>query len=293
MTRVLVTGATGFVGRRLCELLVAQGHEVHVVVREGSPRASTLAEIAVISHDIKDDGSGVEHHIRAVAPDCIFHLATLFIGVHQPADVGALVDANVRFGALVAQASADIGAKLVHITSSWQHFEGAQYSPVSFYAATKQAFSDLVTYFEVVSGMATVEVCLFDTYGPKDDRGKIVSGLFGAAKAGRSLEMSSGYQLINLLHVDDVARAIAIAAQGPAGAKYVVRAADSLTLRELASLIAETSHLPLNIEWGARPERPREMRDDWLTPIPPPGWAPLIPIRIGLTEVWESIDGFE
>ena len=180
--RVLVTGATGFVGRSLVPALRDRGCTVATVGRTeaGTPPSDVVAGIVDF------------------APTAVVHLATRFIAVHAPADIPDLVRSNVEFGTLVAEGAAQAGARLVSTGTAWQHFEGHEYDPVSLYAATKQALAAIVDYYVAVQGLAACEVTIFDTYGPGDTRPKLVPSLMRAALDGRALQMSDGLSLIHI-----------------------------------------------------------------------------------------------
>lgn len=283
----LVTGATGFAGRHLVRRLAAEGWKVHAVSRAGSRRRATLPPSLVL-HEAVDVVNDVSSVITAVRPEVVFHLAALSAH-HVAGQLRPLIEANVTFTAMVAEASAAIGSRLIHVSSSAKHYGGAPYSPVSFYGATKQAQCDLVQYFVEAEGLDAREVCLFDTYGPDDDRGRLVDLLLDAAASGAPLALSSGRQLIDLTHVDDVVAALLMLAQHEEPVRrLVVRSGSPMTVRALADLVGKVTGRPLNAQWGARPERPREMITDWQVPSDDIGWRPQVPLPVGLERLWRE-----
>ena len=285
---MLVTGANGFIGRHLCGHLAAAGEDVHAAVRAGSQRVlDHPPEVSV--HVLRDSHQEYAAVADAVRPAVVFHLATLYSPRHEPAEMAPMLEANVTFGSIVAQAAARGGARLIHTTSAWQHYAGAEYSPVSFYAATKQALCDVVRYFTEAEGLRADEVCLFDTYGPRDDRQKLVWLLLEHAASGAPLPMSSGRQLVDLTHVDDVVAALVQVATGPPlDTRFVARSADPLTIRALAALVEQVTGRALDTRWGERPARPREMEEDWVVSGAATSWRPQIDLASGLAGLWEE-----
>jgi len=247
---VLVTGANGFIGRHLCSHLAAAGENVHAVVRASSARVVAYRPEITI-HTLRDSSAEYAAVSASVQPVVVFHLATLFTPRHSPAEIAQMVEANVTFGTTVADACARDGARLVHTTSAWQHYAGAEYSPVSLYAATKQALCDIILYFTEAAGLMASEVCLFDTYGPRDDRKKLIWHLLEHAASGAPLPMSSGHQLVDLTHVDDVVAALVqVATDPPRGARLVARSGDPLTIRALAALAQRIpARHPVERDW--------------------------------------------
>jgi len=272
--RVVVTGATGFVGRSVVSELTARGCAVHAVGRE----TSSLAPTEVLAR------------VRTLAPDVVVHLATHFLAAHAPDDIPDLVRANVEWGTVVAEAASASGARLVTIESAWQHVGGAAYRPVSLYAATKQAFADVCRYYADVRGLDVRAVTLFDTYGPADVRPKLVPTLLRAARAGTTVDMSDGEQLIDLTYVADVARGIAdVALADAAPAASVLRSWTPVTVRELVTRVETVTGRPIDVRWGVRAARPREMREDWVFGDPLAGWSPVVPLADGLQAAWDAL----
>jgi len=224
---------------------------------------------------------------EAVQPAVVFHLATRFSPRHEPHEIEHMIESNVTFGTAVADACARRGARLIHTTSAWQHYGGAEYAPVSLYAATKQALGDLIQHFTENEGLRADEVCLFDTYGPSDNRKKLVWLLLDHAASGKPLPMSSGRQLVDLMHVDDVVGALLHVATGPQlGSRLVARSGHPLTVRTLSTLVEQVTGRAIDARWDARPARPREMEEDWVISGAATSWRPRVDLATGIGELW-------
>lgn len=282
--RVVITGATGFIGRNLVASLAPE-FDVHALVRTHSPRKEHLTEqgFTIDEFESADDMRESLHNIN---PDVTMHLATQFPTRGHSRDPGLLIEANVSFAAEVARAATDVGSKFVNTSSYWQHYEGARYAPVSLYAATKEAFRPILQYFADVEGLRVVDVCLFDSYGPNDDRGKLTDILMNAALHGTTLQMSQGTQLINILSVSDVVAGLRLAIEAPVG-DYEIRSDDWISVRDFAEIVSEVVGMPLGVEWGALEDRPREMRFPWTVSPLVPGWRQRTSLRDGLSELWQ------
>jgi nucleoside-diphosphate-sugar epimerase len=277
--RALVTGATGFVGTALVRRLVRDGWPVDALVR--TPGADLPA--GVTPRVIPDDVDGLLALVVDLAPTHCFHLATAFRGVHTPADIAPMIEANLVFGTSLAEAAARVpGVRFVNTGTAWQHYDAAPYSPVSLYAATKQAFTDVLVFYAEVEGLAVHTLELMDTYGPDDPRAKLIPLLVRAGTEGVPVEMTDGTQLIDLVHVDDAVGALLATASAPAGCTYGARGDGAITLRELVDRFQTATGLTLDVRWGARPARPREMLRPWMTADPPPGWSPSVRLDDGL-----------
>lgn len=284
--RILVTGATGFVGSALTHRLLDEGQDVAVVQRSSSK--SIDARCTRI--DWRADVGGFVDSIRDWNPRVVFHLATHFVAQHDVQDLPNALDANIALGTALLEAAQSTESTVVITGSAWQHFEGAEYNPVSLYAATKQALFDIAVYYKQV-GTDVRELSLFDTYGPRDKRGKLISLLLDAAATGQTLDMSSGSQLIDLLFVSDAVEALLTAASLPEpesmkAARFVARSGHPLTIRDLVRVIEQAIRTPLSVQWGTRPDRPNEMFTNWEFGNPLPGWSPAIDLPEGIKACW-------
>ena len=299
----LVTGATGFVGRRLARRLLADGWETHAIVRPSS-NAIILRGVLGSGNVYAHDGSTVDliDVLRSVHPDVVFHLASVFVAEHATDDVDPLVQSNILFGTQLLEAMTVAAVStIVNTGTTWQHYEGREYSPVSLYAATKQAFQDILQFYCEVRGLRAVTLELPDTYGPGDRRPKLLSVLDRAARTGETLQMSPGEQLLDLLHVDDVVHGYEVAADAlltenlPSPSQYQLSSGPLVRLKDVVELYRQATGHTVNVVWGGRPYRLREIMEP-RSPVPVlPEWQPCISLRDGLValnaESQEDADG--
>jgi nucleoside-diphosphate-sugar epimerase len=225
-------------------------------------------------------------------PDRCFHLATRFQPRHDPADVVALVEGNVTLAALVGEGAASVeGCGVVYTGTYWQHFEGAPYAPTSLYAAMKQAGADVLRYYADCRRVPVVSLTLFNTYGPGEPANRITSLLVRSALGHQPVDLSPGFQLVDLLHVDDVVAALVatearlahdLAAHGPGWWEWTARSGQPVTLRTLAETVGRIAGAAPPVTFGALPYRPREMFEPWATAPDLPGWRPAIGLDEGL-----------
>lgn len=279
----LVTGATGFIGGRLAAALAADGGRVHALVR-GSSDLSALPE-GVEPVVAPETAAELRDVLAPIGAEHVFHLATCFRGVHTTQDIEPLVAANVLFGTQLAEALAAAPPRvLVNVGTAWQSGESGTYEPAALYAATKQAMEDILRFYAQAGALSVVSVRLFDSYGPGDTRGKLLAVLDRASRSGETLQMSPGEQLIDLLHVDDVVRALRTAA-GAADEPWQTWSAssgDAVSLRRLVERFGAAVGRPVSVDWGARPYREREMFSPWDAGPAVPGWSPQIGLEDGI-----------
>ncbi|MBI4347009.1 MAG: NAD(P)-dependent oxidoreductase [Elusimicrobia bacterium] len=297
MKRALVTGATGYIGGRLAERLLQAGVAVHLVVRPG--RAGRLKDLPGRPNVHEHDGStaGMLRLVEKASPDTVFHLAALSAAEHRPEDVEPLVASNVLFGTQVVEASVRAGvARFVNTGSYWQHYESRLYNPTGLYAATKQAFEDILFGYGEWSSLRTVTLKLFDVYGPQDPRGKILGQLRQAARTRTPVKASPGRQAVDFVYIDDVVEAYLHAARlledDPDrldGRAFAVRSSTTATLRELVALAEKAAGTRFPVDWGARPYANRQLMKPWRGPTLP-GWRAKVGLEEGLRRTLKAAE---
>jgi len=279
--KAFVTGATGFVGSHLVRVLLEAGWEVSVVVRPSSNLdvlAAVRDEITV--HEYSGKIQSLTDAISICKPDVVIHVASLFLSEHQPEQIHALIESNILFGnhLLEAMVASDV-KNFINTSTSWEHYENKDYSPVNLYAATKRAFQDIMQFYVEAKGVQAITLKLFDTYGTDDPRPKLMNLLKRIAETGEVLSMSPGDQEVDLVHINDVVKAYLIAAQRLLEGKvqgneiYGVGTREPISLKELVTLIEEETGRKMNIEWGGREYRNREVMSVWEDYPKLPSWC--------------------
>ena len=287
--RVLLTGATGFIGRHLVAAL--HDREIHVLTRPG-------ADISMVSHcrNLKVhlyDGSS-KSVIDAVInsqPGLVVHLAAFFVAEHKSDEVEWLIKSNILLGTQLLEAMRTCGARdLINTGTSWQNFENSDGRSVCLYAATKQAFESLIDFYVDAYSFRVITLKLFDTYGPRDPRAKLFT-ILRTADPTKPLRMSEGHQLVDLVYIDDVVAAFLagerhlIELRSGIHERFGVSSCNPRPLREVVEYFLREAKSDLNVEWGARPYRAREVMKPWSLFNPIPGWQPRISLEEGISRL--------
>jgi len=289
--RALITGATGYIGSNLVRHLVKQGWDVHIITRPNSDLKvldTILNRITVHRHD--GTSSGMVKVMADAKPEIVFHLASLFLAQHKTEDIESLISSNLLFSTQLVEAMAVNGVRyLVNTGTSWQHYNNEDYNPVNLYAATKQAFEDILAYYIDAHGLKATTLALFDTYGPNDPRAKLIALLWKTAKSQQPLSMSPGEQLIDLVHVDDVMRAYirateALQEQIGGLTCYGVSSGEPMRLIDLVAAFQKATKTMLPINFGGQPYRPREVMVPWTEFQSLPGWRPHVQFQQGIMQ---------
>jgi len=293
--KIFITGATGFIGKHLVKKLIEDQNQITINLfgEEQSPFEQNVLTYKLNETEIEKD---IEF-LKQESFDGIIHLASLYLTVHQPDQVTQLINSNVRFSTHILECAAKAKVKwFINTGTFWQHYQNADYSPVNLYAATKQAFESIAQYYWESNQIIFSTIKLCDTYGPDDTRPKIFSLWEQIAINGETLDMSPGEQLIDISYVEDIVNAFLMLAthlqnNNPEinnGAVYAVRAETRYTLKDLSLIFEEVTEQNLNICWGAKPYRERELMKPWDKGAVVPGWSPLKSIFEGIQSIYSK-----
>ncbi|MDD3416507.1 MAG: NAD-dependent 4,6-dehydratase LegB [Lachnospiraceae bacterium] len=207
MSKILITGADGFIGSHLTEALVKQGHKVKAFAYYNSFNSwgwlDTLSkeimnEVEVFTGDIRDP-NGVKEAMKGM--DEVFHLAALIaipFSYHSP---DTYVDTNIKGTLNVLQAARDLNTSRLLITSTSEVYGTAQYVPIdekhpyqgqSPYSATKIGADRLAESFYRSFNMPITIVRPFNTYGPRQSARAVIPTIITQLLAGKEeIELGS------------------------------------------------------------------------------------------------------
>jgi len=201
MSSVLITGADGFIGSHLVELLVEKGYSVRAFAYYNAFNTwgwldtlskDILDSIEVFTGDIRDP-NGVRQAVKGC--DTVFHLAALIaipFSYHSP---DTYVDTNIRGTLNVLQAARDLGTGRVLITSTSEVYGTARYVPIdekhpyqgqSPYSATKIGADRLAESFYRSFDMPVTIVRPFNTYGPRQSARAVIPTIITQLLAGKT-----------------------------------------------------------------------------------------------------------
>lgn len=300
--RALITGATGYIGRSLAHRLSKSGWDVHALLRAASDPADLEASVPNLgSHRLPDPATGdAATLIETVQPDCIFHLAARIQASHTASDVQPLLGANIALGVDLLEGLArlnanrqDAPAVLVAAGTYWAYGTQGEETPNSLYAASKKAFESFFPFYSKHCGVPCCSLLLYDVYGPRDPRGKLIPALIENAldPQADTIGLSPGEQLLDLVYLDDVVQGFVMAAEGLRSGsmdsgRYRLDSGERVTIKGLVTEIAAVTGCAPEVEFGARPYPPHQIMVPLETGPRLPGWAPAVSLKQGLQALW-------
>jgi CDP-3, 6-dideoxy-D-glycero-L-glycero-4-hexulose-4-reductase len=281
-----ITGGTGYIGSHVAKYFVEQGWQVCLIVRKQSNLANLdgmLSQVTLITYDDVDELIG---HYTKYRPEVTFHIAAAVITRDEKEHVAQLIQSNVQFGTEVLEAMRHSPCRLfVNTGTNWQNYNSDTYNPVDLYSATKEAFEKIIQLYVDAFGFHALTLRLFDVFGEDDKRPKLWNLLRDMAGTDKSIAVSPGEQLIDLVYIKDVCAAYGAAyrylVQHPAVRHeiYAVQSNDRHSLKQLIGFLQEAMGKPIHVDFGGKAYKAREVMHPMAHYRTLPGWQITLKVK--------------
>lgn len=265
--RVLISGATGFLGSNLVRAALDHGHSVVAVKRTTSDLWRLQSQLHREGLSVFDADAGpIESMFLGDPIDAVVHTATNYArGPRTVSTSSDLIEANLTFPMALLSSAIAHGTRLFVNTDSYFNKPGKTYDALQGYSLTKKYFLDWLEHH--ADAIRVVNLRLEHIFGPDDNPDKFIPTLIDriAVKRVDEFAMTSGEQARDFIFVTDVAEAFMAVLDRfaevcePGYDHYEIGTGVSLTVREIALAIKAISQSPTRIDFGALEMRPDEI----------------------------------
>ncbi|MCS6772443.1 MAG: NAD(P)-dependent oxidoreductase [Kiritimatiellae bacterium] len=259
--KIIVTGATGFIGRAVVHALVDRGHTVLAVDRAGSAPAAArfiradLADSAAIERLFAEEGGGA----------ALIHLAW---DMRRHEGFGVQAE-SVRIAAGIADVAAAAGVSRIVTLGSADEFGAASgilteettpVQPLSPYGWAKRAVHDLFASWAIRTGIPVVWLRPFIVYGPGQRGDQVIPYAVECARQRKPAAFSDGQQVRDFVYINDAAEAVCLAVEAPARGfeEYNLGSGQPTRVVDVLRAIAAYFQVEDLFKFGAHPRRPGE-----------------------------------
>ncbi|WP_321334264.1 NAD-dependent 4,6-dehydratase LegB [uncultured Bacteroides sp.] len=305
--KILVTGADGFIGSHLTEMLLAENYHVRALSQYNSfndwgwLEGIRHPELEVVSGDVRD-AHFCKHITEGI--DTVFHLAALIAIPYSYVAPDSYTDTNVKGTLNICQAAKENGVKRVLVTSTSEVYGTARYVPIdekhpkqpqSPYSATKIGADAMAMSFHNAFDLPVVIVRPFNTYGPRQSARAIIPTIITQiANGAKEIKLGDLTPTRDFNFVKDTCRGFVQLSTCDAAIGQEVNVCSNceISMRDTLELIADIMQVKVNFVEDEQRIRPKgsEVFRLWgdntkiksLT-----GFEPLYDIRRGLTETIE------
>ncbi len=270
MKKVVVTGADGFIGSHLTQMLLASGCEVRALAQYNSFNTWGWLEgmksdgLEIVTGDVRDSDFC---RTLVKGTDTVFHLAALIAIPYSYSAPDSYVDTNIKGTLNMCQACRDAGIGRLLVTSTSEVYGTARYVPIdenhprqpqSPYSATKIGADSIALSFHNAFSLPVSVVRPFNTYGPRQSARAIIPTIITQMASGlRRIKVGDLTPTRDFNYVEDTCRGfIAIAGCDKAvGEEINIATGREVSMRTTLETIA--SLMKADVEWVQDPERIR------------------------------------
>jgi len=293
-SRVLVTGATGFLGSHCLAPLVARGFEVVALYRERAPQEQP--GVQWVRGDVMDRA---EMHavLERYAPKGLFHLAWFVEPGKLIADPSNL--SWIAASLDLIRAFRESGGERCTVSGSCYEYDWrfgycvenvTPCEPDTLYGAAKDSLRRAFLAYCNVSGLSGSWGRAFFMYGPRENPARLVSSVIISLLKGLPAKSSHGLQVRDYLHIQDVADGMVALFASQAGGAYNIAAGTSTTIREIVELLGKITGRSDLLQIGAFPARANDaplVLGDGRRTLNDVGWKPRLTLEAGLSATVE------
>jgi NAD dependent epimerase/dehydratase len=302
--RALVTGAGGFIGSHLVEMLIREGVHVRAFVRYNSGHRAGNSRL--LPSDVRDsvelyfgdlrDTEAVAQAMQGV--DQVYHLGAVITIPYSYQHPREVFDVNVTGTLNVLTAARDQGIAQIVITSTSEVYGTAQYEPIdekhplhpqSPYAASKVAQDAMALSFRASYDLPVRIVRPFNTFGPRQSARAVIPTIISQALTRDVVKLGALHPTRDLTYATDTVRGFWLAAESEAavGRPVNLGTGRSITIGELAQLAIKLTGRDVEIVTDQRRLRPEKsevtrLRSNYALAKDLIGWEPLVSLEMGL-----------
>lgn len=267
--KVLLTGITGFVGQNLMPMLQKECSgdtfmTMNLDIKEAEEKYPA-SPYANFTHVGIDDFKAVE----VFNPEVVIHLATVTTARNDTEIIVPIIRANVEFGVLLLDALTRCPAmKLFVNTGSFAEFRygNGDFDAAYLYTASKTAFRSFMNYYSTLCGFRYITAIPYSVYGGKMTVKRLMDYIKESMDAEIPVDMTPGEQVLDFIHVDDIAgffthvlKNLDKALSVPNGTDFHLGTGKGTSIRELAEIMERKYGKKCNINWGGRLYRERDI----------------------------------
>lgn len=287
---IVVTGATGTVGRNLVEYLGNTPNVNILTINRDITKACYLFK----QPNVTNIGLNELDKIESFDPNYIIHLATLYTSRNDSEILCPLIESNILFGLRLLDALKH--CKNIDVFLNFGTF--AEFGNTTkfidnlyLYSATKTAFRVFLDYYSSLYKIKYVHIVPYTIYGGNDSIKKIIDYIYDSLDSPEPIKTTLGYQKLDLIHLNDIIMFIhtllcenKISLSENRETIYLGTGIGT-NLRQIALEFEKLTNKKCNLDWGALPYRERDI----MQAIAPKGslqkynYTPRITVKEGLT----------
>ena len=303
VSKVLVTGASGFIGSNLTRNLIKTEDEVNILVRKKSNLwriNNILSECNIHTVDLSDFEE-VKNLISKVKPKIVYHCAIYGVYPNQK-NVSQMDQTNVTGTSNLLKLLHENSEleRLVNLGSVFEYGyksssikETDSTQPFDSYSTTKVSQTKLVEYYSRHKKLPAVTLRIFTPYGIFEEPGRLISDVMVATVKKKPLKIFSRKAKRDFVYIDDVIHALIKASKKPGieGEIFNIGSGNATSVEELVNLVCNITNTNLEVSWADENQRKHDKAGTNgfadLQKVKKIDWKPEVSLKDGLSRTYD------
>ena len=247
MKKILLTGASGFIGSNILKEL-SINNKIYVIVRNKKIKLKSKNIVQINFKTLKQ----LNIKLKKIKIDIIIHCATHYIKHHTINDIQRLCDSNILFGNIILENIKNMKVKkFLNFSTVWTDFNGEKNNPYNLYSAYKKSFIDIMNYYKKKEpNVSFYNIVISDTFGKNDQRNKLINVLKKNYKINKITNIISKNLYLNLLNVEDIVVAIKLIIEKKLkSGDFILKNKKNFRIFDIVSKFNKSSSKQLKINW--------------------------------------------
>jgi nucleoside-diphosphate-sugar epimerase len=254
MKKILITGATGFIGKNLLDYFLKKKYFIFVVLRK-SKKNIKFAKKNIINKNFKSiifsDINNLKNQLSNYKIDYAVHAATHYVKKHKHSDIKKIIESNILFPAIIMDLLCNIKIKkFINFGTVWQHYNNKKDYSYNLYSSSKQAFNNIFNYYKnQFSETKFYNLLISDTFGKNDERKKLIPIIIKNYNKKNTINIPKNLS-INLVNVKYIVRIVEnIINKNIIPNTYVIKDEKNLKVLDLIHYLNQKLKKEIKINW--------------------------------------------
>ena len=254
MKKILITGATGFIGKNLLNYFLKKKYFIYVILRKSKKNIKFSKEHEInknFKSIIFSDIYNLKKQLLNYKIDYVVHAATHYVKRHKSSDINKIIESNILFPTIIIDLFCNKKIKkFINFGTVWQHYNKKKDHAYNLYASSKQAFNKIFNYYRnQFPKIQFFNLLISDTFGKNDKRKKLIPIIIKNYNKKKTIVIPKNLS-INLVNVEYIQKIIEnIINKDIKSDTYVIKNKKNLKIFDLINYLNQKLNKKIKINW--------------------------------------------